>query len=986
MKLSLQILDAGETFFHPLDAETCVIGSAEGVSLRLREAGVAEQHAKIEIDPSGVHRLVDLGSPGGTRVNGRDVAQTRLSIGDRIEIGASVLVVGQHVPRKATPADVLGDGVALAHGQAELRRRRHEGDADPRRRRLAVAVGVLAVAVCFSIWFLAQSADSLPRGWGDLMRMRRAGDLVGARASIARYRGEWAGDDAARNARLDQIDADLRAIADAVAAGRVRLREEAATRSTAQQLDELRARRSADEDSIDGIAARVLGVQLHEIRDGVATVFPDRPIVPDTTGSAEPTQPRETPPPPPVVPIAGETAPAGVKAPAPVAQPEADAALFKEQLASLDRLRQLGRYSEALELCRIALDGASQERSAQIRDAELSLLDAARSELPSILKRIDEFAAAKPSANQPTAGLDQALVAVRVEIARFPSSPEFGALVERQRSFEIGRENALRGIASAGPSLLDLRDRLADARGAERRGDYARAAEVVDSVAAAVAQGDEAHARSLQGRAVDLRRLDALAKWFGAELAAGREVVFTGNDGETIAVTSRDGRLCAGDEPFRFEDVKPSALVDSLRQKKVPADLMLAAAVAAYRGGERELAESALADAVTREAALQSQVDGVIARGRGETLDASGYRLVEGAFVATRELEARKRAVELGPIVQRIARSGANRRDADLEQLLQKGPRELAAVVLALHSAATDTAARIERDAFRRTWDALATQRRKLDDARAHSKALIFDETRYFYPYKPPAVSAERASEYWKVQGEVDDRVAALRAIWDGGPAGKRVPKKLLDELAAFDWIQSTMTGFGERALDTEDRVAWARSLPLDEPLDLRTFAWDQADRASLDTSRRILALAQKHAAWMTRAERDVFELTNAYRVMFGHRPLAVNQKLVQAARGHAKEMASLGYFSHFSPIPEHRTPFDRMRLAGYAMGSSENIANHPTSGSAFDAWLHSSGHHRNILAAGHRELACGNDASLWVQNFGGGEEYLDDPEFRAGR
>jgi len=120
--------------------------------------------------------------------------------------------------------------------------------------------------------------------------------------------------------------------------------------------------------------------------------------------------------------------------------------------------------------------------------------------------------------------------------------------------------------------------------------------------------------------------------------------------------------------------------------------------------------------------------------------------------------------------------------------------------------------------------------------------------------------------------------------------------------------------------------------------------------------------------------------------VMFGHRPLAVNEKLVQAARGHAKEMATLGYFSHFSPIPEHRTPFDRMRLAGYAMGSSENIANHPTSASAFDAWLHSSGHHRNILAAGHRELACGNDASLWVQNFGGGEEYLSDPAFAAGR
>ena len=122
--------------------------------------------------------------------------------------------------------------------------------------------------------------------------------------------------------------------------------------------------------------------------------------------------------------------------------------------------------------------------------------------------------------------------------------------------------------------------------------------------------------------------------------------------------------------------------------------------------------------------------------------------------------------------------------------------------------------------------------------------------------------------------------------------------------------------------------------------------------------------------------------ITNSYRLMFGHRPLAVSRKLHKAAQGHAIEMAELGYFSHTSPTPKNKTPYKRMRNHGYHYGISENIARNGSANGAHFAWTHSSGHHRNLLNAGHTEFAVGSTGSIWVQNFGRGQEYVDDEKF----
>ena len=55
---------------------------------------------------------------------------------------------------------------------------------------------------------------------------------------------------------------------------------------------------------------------------------------------------------------------------------------------------------------------------------------------------------------------------------------------------------------------------------------------------------------------------------------------------------------------------------------------------------------------------------------------------------------------------------------------------------------------------------------------------------------------------------------------------------------------------------------------------------------------------------------------------------------------------------------------------------TGENIATGTDSGrTAMSYWFHSSGHHRNMIAA-HRSMGLGNVGDLWTEDFG-----TDDPQ-----
>lgn len=116
----------------------------------------------------------------------------------------------------------------------------------------------------------------------------------------------------------------------------------------------------------------------------------------------------------------------------------------------------------------------------------------------------------------------------------------------------------------------------------------------------------------------------------------------------------------------------------------------------------------------------------------------------------------------------------------------------------------------------------------------------------------------------------------------------------------------------------------------------------------------------------------EVFKGTNGVRESHGLPPLAWDERLAEAARMHAEDMARRNYFSHESP--EGETFRDRFAKVGYTPrsifnGKSETIvwggenlflyAGPPEESAivkeAINGWMNSPGHRENIL---RREFA----------------------------
>jgi uncharacterized protein YkwD len=269
----------------------------------------------------------------------------------------------------------------------------------------------------------------------------------------------------------------------------------------------------------------------------------------------------------------------------------------------------------------------------------------------------------------------------------------------------------------------------------------------------------------------------------------------------------------------------------------------------------------------------------------------------------------------------------------------------------------------------------LKAKKDELDRRRKHALELIFDEKKYFYPYR------HRANEYYPVQKEVDHRVASVREVWDDG-ATTRVgfSDAMKRQLKSFDEAAGELA---KRFVDVEERVAEVAFLRsyFGRSFTVRTLYRTPEERELLEYSVEVMEANTQVPGDITKIEREQVRVTNEYRMMFGRWPVRIVEKLVLSSRGHCEEMSRLGYFGHFSPTPGRKTPYDRMRLAGYNYGSSENcVMGTSDPKSAHDRWCHSSGHHRNLLMAPWTEMGTGHYGSYMTQNFGRAPKWSGKP------
>ncbi len=108
-----------------------------------------------------------------------------------------------------------------------------------------------------------------------------------------------------------------------------------------------------------------------------------------------------------------------------------------------------------------------------------------------------------------------------------------------------------------------------------------------------------------------------------------------------------------------------------------------------------------------------------------------------------------------------------------------------------------------------------------------------------------------------------------------------------------------------------------------------------------------------------TTEAQTIFNLINNARKANGIAALKYDQTLGHVAQTKSNDMVANNYFSHTSP--RYGDPFKMMQGFGITYKTAgENIAGNPSLQGAFDAWMNSEGHRKNILSTAYNYIGIG--------------------------
>jgi uncharacterized protein YkwD len=145
----------------------------------------------------------------------------------------------------------------------------------------------------------------------------------------------------------------------------------------------------------------------------------------------------------------------------------------------------------------------------------------------------------------------------------------------------------------------------------------------------------------------------------------------------------------------------------------------------------------------------------------------------------------------------------------------------------------------------------------------------------------------------------------------------------------------------------------------------------DRAPRGSYERAPAGALAKRDYSSTRLDAER-ARDLVNAYRREKGLRPLKLQPALIEAARGHSRDLAKWDRISHFGS--DGSNPWDRVKRAGYhARLAAENVG---TGQVAIDevmkGWQASPGHNKNLLLqdAEHMGIALVQDPKTEFRTF----------------
>ncbi|MFH0946322.1 MAG: FHA domain-containing protein [Planctomycetota bacterium] len=994
----------------PLSGERTTIGSAEGNSLVLRQQGIAPQHCVLE-RISGGFKLVDLNTENGTLVNGSYIGQKRLEPGDRIELGDCVILLqslkkpGQAAdspqgstpasPKQAPPASPKEPAPAAGQEESAAAGTEPRGNGQRRRDdgRESLRIVRTALYTVTALLLVAGIGSILP----GLFSGADAGSYGHDRLSLAGV-FEQAGD----FNRAVRVLEDLALEADSgVSRETVTLERD--------RIQKLALRQRMGREDLAALLAEPdlsAGEQLERTRR-LQETFAGLPLLQEEIEDH-------------IRRLEGEVQLEVRKTQTPVA----DLARMSEALLKQGNFAGARNVWNSLAGSDLVTDaellGAVRDVIDQLADVAAELLLAEAGELENskdylgALLVLDETELNAFRGTRAFSLLDaRAKELEEVVSAARPGRGLDGTMpLEDPREFGSRRAGGGKEPAPEDPArewekpAPPVADRTAT-RGVDQAIDAGDGLFFAGSLSQAIAAYDAGLGPRLSfGERTRLTRrleraqrarwfLDALRNYVEADPGKAASVLVSDSGGEQSGTVRgvKDGKFKIEGggrtlllDPEQLASASIQALARNYRLTlEDQLNMVFFRMTGGIEPGGRVPAEyshqiARLMEMPDSREAVYSAI--AFLRGLPEVPEWGFFRH-EDQWLSFREREQAQNRAAIEAAVVKLDKNGGKTYAEGLEELKALMPVARQEVVEVLYERRKALRSQLLRQPELASVDKLRGQKEELDRRREHALELIFDTEKYFYPYSPPACPPDKAALYWKVQQEVDLRVAAVRELWGNefqdDESGVAVSKKLNWLLQQLREEQTLLMLGDQEGFQEEEELAQLKLLPANaRRINIRNLALDPEERARLNRNVRVL---EKNATGQWAAERQELEqvlITNQYRLMMGRPAVLMHDALIRSSRAHCKWMSMTGKFSHFNDEdPKLRTPQDRIKAQGYETGGSgENIAMCGGAMVAHTAWIHSSGHHRNILFPSHRELGSGNMGSYWCQNFAGGAEY----------
>lgn len=286
---------------------------------------------------------------------------------------------------------------------------------------------------------------------------------------------------------------------------------------------------------------------------------------------------------------------------------------------------------------------------------------------------------------------------------------------------------------------------------------------------------------------------------------------------------------------------------------------------------------------------------------------------------------------------------------------------------------------------YRRTLEKARTLHgKKLADVLGNERSNPFSDL--------PAIAEELQTERTRIYKLIKtdykkqpDKIAMLRRETESlqklNDRARKIAEK--DPESLDNSVKAIATALAEvtREVNIIDKTEFDRNkLDLDDALmsiyEGEVYLKNRKAVAGIRQEMETLAAARRDndaCEWANGLQKDFTHHLNEFRSLFALSPLRMEDKLSDAAVGHSKDMASMGFFAHQSPIPEKKSPGDRARLAGFKhawsgenifMGSSSPIA-------AYNAWFGSDGHRFIMFANGPNLIGIGPHGKHWTMMTG---------------